>query len=55
MGGVLAQPDDIGALADSIRECLTLDRIAVRHGARMRLGLEHALDRYEAALSEVAG
>lgn len=55
VGGVLSEPDDIGALADSIRECLTLDRQAVRVGARLRLGLEHALDRYEAALSEAAG
>lgn len=54
VGGVLADPDDIGALAGAIRECLTLDRSAVRVAARQRLGLEDMLDRYEAALSEAA-
>ncbi|OLC67540.1 MAG: hypothetical protein AUH69_03555 [Actinobacteria bacterium 13_1_40CM_4_65_12] len=54
VGGVLADPDDIVALAGAIRECLSLDRHAVRVGAQRRLGLEDALDRYEAALSEAA-
>jgi hypothetical protein len=40
-------------LSDAIRRCLTLDRNAVRSSALKRLGLEAALDRYEAALSEV--
>lgn len=54
VGGVLAVPDDIDALAGAIRECLTLDRQLVRSSARRRLGLEAALDRYEMALAEVA-
>lgn len=54
VGGVLADPDDIGALAGAIRECLTLDRSAVRAAARRRLGLDDMLDRYEVALSEAA-
>jgi glycosyltransferase involved in cell wall biosynthesis len=51
VGGVLAEPDDIGALAAAIRDCLVLDRHAVKAGAQVRLGLEPALDRYEAALT----
>jgi glycosyltransferase involved in cell wall biosynthesis len=55
VGGVLAEPDDINALADAIRDCLTLDRQAARSSARLRLGLEDALDRYEVVLAEAAG
>jgi glycosyltransferase involved in cell wall biosynthesis len=54
VGGILAEPDDVGALARAISRCLNLDRGQVRSSARRRLGLEAALDRYEAALSEVA-
>lgn len=54
VGGVLAEPDDIDGLAGAIRECLTLDRQAVRSSARVRLGLEDALDRYEVALTGAA-
>ncbi len=55
VSGFLAAPDDVDALADSIRRCLTLDRAQVRTSAVRRLGLEAALDRYELALEEVAG
>jgi len=54
VGGVLADPDDIDALAAAIRECLTLDRQAVRSSARRRLGLDGALNNYELALEEAA-
>jgi glycosyltransferase involved in cell wall biosynthesis len=54
VSGVLADPDDIDALARAINECLNLDRQLVRSSARRRLGLEAALDRYESALAEVA-
>ena len=54
VGGVLAEPDDTAALAGAIRKCLTLDRRVVKAGARLRLGLEQAIDRYEAALSGAA-
>lgn len=54
VGGVLVDPDDIDALAGAIRECLRLDRGRVRSSARMRLGLEDALDRYEVALTRAA-
>jgi glycosyltransferase involved in cell wall biosynthesis len=55
VSGYLARPDDVEDLARAIRRCLTLDRSAVMQSARRRLGLEAALDRYEAALREVAG
>jgi glycosyltransferase involved in cell wall biosynthesis len=54
VGGVLADPDDIEELAGAIRECLMLNRVAVRSSARVRLGLEDALDRYEVALTGAA-
>lgn len=54
VGGVLAEPDDIVALARAMSQCLNLDRQLVRSSARRRLGLEAALDRYEMALGEVA-
>jgi glycosyltransferase involved in cell wall biosynthesis len=50
VSGFLAEPDDIHALAGAITRCLDLDRDAVRASARRRLGLEAALDGYEAAL-----
>ena len=55
VSGFLAEPEDIGGLADAIRRCLTLDRTAVRSSALKRLGLAAAVDRYEVALREVAG
>ena len=54
VSGFLAEPDDITALTDAIRRCLTLDRSAVRTSALARLGLDAALDRYEVALQAVA-
>ena len=53
VGGILAEPDDVVALAGAIRECLKLDRNRVKTEARSGLGLQQALDRYEAALSAV--
>ena len=52
--GFFAEPDDVDRLSDAIRRCLALDRNAVRASALRRLGLEAALDGYEAALREVA-
>jgi glycosyltransferase involved in cell wall biosynthesis len=50
VSGWLADPDDIDSLARAIRDCLGLDRAAVRASAARRLGLAGALDRYEVAL-----
>jgi glycosyltransferase involved in cell wall biosynthesis len=55
VSGVLVEPEDIDALAGAIRRCLVLDRRAVRSSALRRLGMEQALDRYEAALQEASG
>jgi glycosyltransferase involved in cell wall biosynthesis len=55
VSGFLAEPDDVSALAAAITRCLTLDRAAVRSSAVRRLGMEAALDRYEQALSGIAG
>lgn len=54
VSGFFAEPDDVDGLSNAIQRCLTLDRDAVRSSALKRLGLEEALDRYEAALREVA-
>jgi hypothetical protein len=54
VSGYLATPDDVEDLARAIRRCLALDRAAVKESARRRLSLGAALDRYEAALREVA-
>jgi UDP-glucose:tetrahydrobiopterin glucosyltransferase len=54
VSGRLAEPDDTASLASAIGECLGLDRRAVRASAQRRLGLDAALDRYEAALERVA-
>jgi UDP-glucose:tetrahydrobiopterin glucosyltransferase len=54
VSGFFAEPDDIDGLSDAIRRCLKLDRSAVRSSALKRLGLDEALDRYEAALQQVA-
>jgi len=54
VSGRLATSDDTAALAQAITRCLDLDRAAVRASAVRRLGLDSALDRYEAALREVA-
>ncbi|TMG60075.1 MAG: glycosyltransferase family 4 protein [Chloroflexi bacterium] len=50
LSGRLAEPDDVAALGRAIGQCLELDRAAVRASAVRRLGLDAALDRYEAAL-----
>ena len=44
----------IEALTDAVRRCMALDRVAVRSSAQRRLGLDPALDRYEAALDQAA-
>jgi glycosyltransferase involved in cell wall biosynthesis len=54
VSGSLAEPDDVSALSAAIRRCLSLDRGAVRASARRRLGLEAALDGYEAALAQAS-
>jgi glycosyltransferase involved in cell wall biosynthesis len=54
VSGFLAQPDDVSALSAAIRRCLSLDRSVVRASARRRLGLEAALDGYEAALAQAS-
>ena len=50
-GGYLARPDDVEDLARAIRDCLRLDRGAVRDQARRRLLLDRSLDAYEVALA----
>jgi UDP-glucose:tetrahydrobiopterin glucosyltransferase len=55
VSGFLAVPDDVQDLARAIVRCLALDRGKVRASAQRRLGLEDMLNRYESALSEVAG
>ena len=54
VSGYLAAPGSIEDLASAARKALALDRGAVRESARRRLGVEAMLDRYEAALKEVA-
>ena len=54
VSGFLAEPDDIHGLADAIRACMSLDRRAVHASAARRLGLEGALDGYEAALARAS-
>ena len=54
ISGVLAEPDDIDSLSRAIRLCQSLDRAQVKSSARRRLGLDAALDRYEAAFAAVA-
>jgi len=54
LSGRLAVPDDVADLGRAISQCLDLDRAAVRASAVRRLGLEAALDRYEAALLQAS-
>ena len=54
VSGCLAEPDDVASLARAVRVCLKLDRSAVRASATRRLGLDGALDRYEATLKLAA-
>ena len=50
----MADPDDIWALGRAIDECLRLDRAGVRASALQRLGIDAAVDCYEAALARAA-
>lgn len=54
VSGVLAEPDDVEALARAIGRCVELDRDAVRASAQRRLGLDAAVERYEAVLRRAA-
>jgi len=55
VSGFLSDPDDVNGLAEAALAATTLDRTAVRASAISRLGLDAALDAYEAALAAVAG
>jgi glycosyltransferase involved in cell wall biosynthesis len=54
VSGFFAEPEDVDGLSNAIRRCLSLDRSAVRSSALKRLGLEQAIDGYEAAFRQVA-
>jgi UDP-glucose:tetrahydrobiopterin glucosyltransferase len=54
VSGCLAEPDDVGSLAEAIARCLDLDRASVRASAVRRLGLNAAVERYESALEACA-
>ena len=54
VSGFLAEPDDVKDLARAIERCLALDRAKVLASARRRLGLDAALDRYEAAFRQAS-
>lgn len=54
VSGFLVEPDNIDQLASAIGRCLALDRGAVHSSALRRLGMDEALDRYEAVLQEAA-
>jgi glycosyltransferase involved in cell wall biosynthesis len=54
VSGRLAEPGDFEGLLTAIAEARELDRAAVRASAVRRLSLDHSLDAYEKALSEVA-
>jgi len=55
VSGYLATPDSVEELAEAARRAQALDRRTVRESALRRLGLDRMLDRYEAALTEIAG
>jgi glycosyltransferase involved in cell wall biosynthesis len=55
VSGFLSAPGDVKALAEAALAATKLDRVAVRASAMRRLGLDAALDAYEAALAAVAG
>jgi glycosyltransferase involved in cell wall biosynthesis len=55
VSGFLSDPDDVNGLAEAALAATKLDRTAVRASAMSRLGLDAALDAYEAALAAVAG
>jgi glycosyltransferase involved in cell wall biosynthesis len=54
VSGFFAEPEDVDGLSSAIRRCLSLDRSAVRSSALKRLGLEQAIDGYEAAFRQVS-
>ena len=53
--GVLAKPDDVNALADSIRRAVLLDRAACRRRAEAVCDAERMIDAYEAIYSDMCG
>ncbi len=55
VSGFLSDPDDVNGLAKAALAATRLDRVAVRASAVSRLGLDAALDAYEAALAAAAG
>ena len=55
VSGFLSDPGDVEALAEAALAATKLDRVAVRASAMRRLGIDAALDAYEAALAAVAG
>ena len=55
VSGFLSEPGDVEGLGEAALEAVKLDRGAVRASAINRLGLDAALDNYEAALAAVAG
>ncbi|MBF6605683.1 MAG: glycosyltransferase [Chloroflexi bacterium] len=55
VSGFLVDPDDEDALVVAVSRAQRLDRARVRASARRRLGLDAAVDAYEAVLLEVAG
>lgn len=55
VSGFLVDPDDEDALVVAVGRAQRLDRARVRASARLRLGLDAAVDAYEAVLLEVAG
>ena len=54
VSGFLAEPGSVTSLSFAIQRCLDLERDAVRASAARRLGLDAAVDRYVAALAQIA-
>ena len=54
VSGFLSEPGDVKGLSEAAMAAASLDRVAVRKSAVNRLGLDAALDAYEAALAAVA-
>ncbi|MHB8399069.1 MAG: glycosyltransferase [Candidatus Limnocylindrales bacterium] len=54
VSGFLVDPDDEDALVVAVNRAQWLDRARVHASARLRLGLDAAVDAYEAVLQEVA-
>ena len=51
VSGYLAEPGDVEDLARAMRECVLLDRAAVRASGRRRLLIDRCVSEYEAVLS----